>query len=352
MWQLDNRTPFAAERTWVRGRDGAEIWLVAVKCTFVVEPDGATKVAGEQPPVTIAPEYLEPATPAKSSLKYDMDLVRTKLATDVLVLGHAYAPRGEAVASIEVGFRVGPVAKVLRVTGDRAWSNRRISAPAPFVTMPIVYERAFGGFDPASRDTPAPQWDVRNPLGTGFALSASSADGLRLPNVEYPDRLIARWDDRPEPAGFGPICSHWQPRVRLAGTYDQKWQQERFPLLPLDFDDRHYQCAPVDQQAPAFLVGGEPVVLLRLTPGGELRFALPRVFLGLETFFTSGERQVHERPKLHTVIVEPDHPRVSLVWHSALPCHPKVYKLEKTRIFAKELVRAGPGETALDTAPV
>jgi hypothetical protein len=48
---------------------------------------------------------------------------------------------------------------------------------------------------------------------------------------------------------------------------------------------------------------------------------------------------MHERPKLHTVILEPDCPRVSLVWHSALPCHPKVYKLEKTRIFEKALVR-------------
>ena len=42
MWQIDNRTPFAAERTWTRGRDGAEIWLVAVKCTFSVLPDGST----------------------------------------------------------------------------------------------------------------------------------------------------------------------------------------------------------------------------------------------------------------------------------------------------------------------
>jgi hypothetical protein len=75
------------------------------------------------------------------------------------------------------------------------------------------------------------------------------------------------------------------------------------------------------------------------------------VFLGFETFFSGGERQVHERPRLHNVIVEPDHLRVSLVWHSALPCHPKVYKLERTRVFEKALVRAGPGEATLDEAP-
>ena len=44
MWQVDNRTPFAAERGWVRGRDGTEIWLVAVKATFYILPDGSTEV--------------------------------------------------------------------------------------------------------------------------------------------------------------------------------------------------------------------------------------------------------------------------------------------------------------------
>jgi hypothetical protein len=348
MWQIDNRTPFAAERTWVRDREGAEIWIVAVKCTFDIRPDGTTEIAKEQPPVVMAPEYIDPSAPAKSSLKYEMDLVRTKTTTDVIVLGHAYATQGRPVTEIDIGFRVGPVVKRLRVTGDRVWRGREASKPEPFVKLPLIYERAYGGFDPASRDTPSPQWDVRNPLGTGFALSASSIEGLRLPNIEYPDQLVRNWDDRPAPAGFGPICSHWQPRVGLAGTYDEKWQQERLPLLPADFDDRHYLCAPADQQAPQDLLGGEPVVLINLSAGSELRFDLPRVFLGFETFFYSGERQWHERPKLHTVIIEPDFPRVSLVWHSALPCHPKVYKLNKTRIIQKPIVRVNGKDVVLD----
>jgi hypothetical protein len=348
MWQLDNRTPYAAERTWVRGRDGAEIWLVAVKCTFDIKTDGTTDVSAEQPPVVMAPEYVDPAAPAKSSLKYDMDLVRTKTTTDVLLLGHAHAPRSEPLTELDVGFRVGPVVKRLHVSGDRKWQGRTPSKPEPFVKMPLTYERAYGGIDPASQDTPSPQWDVRNPLGTGFALHASRIDGMKLPNIEYPDQRLRNWEDRPAPASFGPVCAHWQPRAALAGTYDAKWQQERFPLLPEDFDDRHCQCAPADQQAPQFLGGGEPVVLINLTPGGELRFTLPRVFLGFETFFTNGERQLHERPRLHTVIIEADFPRVSLVWHSALACHPKVYKLDKTRIIEKRIVRVGADGEALE----
>jgi len=67
MWQVDNRTPFAAERAWVRDRNGAEVWLVAVKCTFTIEPDGTTAVAEEQPPVRRIPEHH--GEPGRSSLK-------------------------------------------------------------------------------------------------------------------------------------------------------------------------------------------------------------------------------------------------------------------------------------------
>jgi hypothetical protein len=348
MWQIDNRTPFAAERAWTRDRDGAEIWLVAVKCTFDIAPDGTTHVAGDQPAVTMAPVHVDQEKPAASSLMYDVDLVRTKTTTDIIVLGHAQAPDGHPVTELEAGFRVGPVVKLLRIVGDRVWRGGSISAPQPFVRMPIVYERAYGGTDPESIDRRLPRWDERNPLGTGFSTS-SVTDGLRLPNIEYPNQPVRTVKDRPEPAGFGPICAHWQPRARLAGTYDEKWQRDRFPLLPDDFDDRYYQCAPTDQQAPRYLRGGEPVVLVNLTPGGELRFDLPRVFLGLETAFVTGERRVHDKPALHTVLIEADFPRVSLVWHSALPCHPRVYKLDRTRITEKRRLsgsRPAPDEEA------
>jgi hypothetical protein len=93
------------------------------------------------------------------------------------------------------------------------------------------------------------------------------------------------------------------------------------------------------------------VALVNLSPGGDIRFELPRVYLGLETFFTSGERQRHEKLQLHTVILEPDVPRVSLVWHSALPCHPKVYKLDRTRIVEKLLLSRPTGAGTAEPPP-
>jgi hypothetical protein len=103
MWQIENRTPFAAERTWTRGRDGAEIWLVAVKCTYDIRPDGATAISADQPPVTLAPEYVDPDAPVQSSLKYDVDLVRTKVTTDILVQGMRMRPAGGRSLSLTSG---------------------------------------------------------------------------------------------------------------------------------------------------------------------------------------------------------------------------------------------------------
>ncbi|HTT13066.1 MAG TPA: DUF2169 domain-containing protein [Burkholderiaceae bacterium] len=338
MWQVDNRTPFAAERGWARDRDGSEVWLVAVKATFDILDDGSTAPSKEQPPVLRLPEFH--GKPYKSSVKYDADLVLTKRNTDVIVVGHAYAPPRTAVTSVDCGFKVGALQKVVRVFGDRRWGSLRPSDPVPFQKMPLVYERAYGGVD-AKSDTPDKDWDWRNPVGTGFAVSSRNAQGSMLPNIEDPKNLIKSWDDRPPPAGFGAIASHWQPRVGFAGTYDEEWQKTRAPLLAADLDDRFFQSAPADQQTSGFLRGGEPVVLLNLSPrgrNGRLQFNLPKLHLGFETRFYDGSREIHKKRALHTVVLDADHesgPRVSLVWFSALPCHFKVQKLERTVITLK-----------------
>ena len=329
MWQLENHSPFAAERGWVRGRDGSEIWLVAVKASFDIHDDGSTSVSAEQPPVLRAPQYH--GEPGQSSLRYDADLVLAKPVTDVVVNGHAYAPAGMTVTHIDAGFKVGALQKLVRVFGDRSWGASGASEAQPFQRMPLRWERAYGGADAQSAH-PERDWDWRNPVGTGYAISARSAVGAKLPNIENPMDLIRSWDDRPAPAGLGPIPIHWQPRAGLAGTYDERWQQSRAPLLAEDMDERCYQCAPADQQAAGFLRGGEAVVLHNLSPRGRLQFELPRLTLGFTTHFLGGGSQVHEAARLHTVILEPDAPRVSLVWHTALPCHHRVHKLLATHV--------------------
>lgn len=334
MWSVSNLTPFADEHTWVRDRDGAEVWLIAVRGTFLINPDGSTSVATKQDAACLTPRYR--AQPGESSLLYDTDLPHLKPTTDVILHGHAYSPEGRAATRLSVSMKVADLEKTLCVFGDRVWEKRilglGLSSPQPFEKMPLTYERAYGGGDRKAGDPRMRIWDERNPVGTGFALEPEGLKGVQAPNIEDVRALISSWDQRPRPSGFGPIAPHWLPRRKWGGTYDERWQKERLPLLPDDFDDRFYQCAPEDQQIS--LIGGEPVELRNLTPGGLLRFTLPRVVLGFETYFSTGERIVHHA-NLHTVILEPDVPRVLLVWHTHLPCHPKVLKLERTLIWQK-----------------
>lgn len=333
MWAIENQTHYSAERTFVRDRDGSEIWLVAVRGTFLIQSDGSVQIAEKQEPIARLPEYQ--GKPSESSLRCDTDLPRTKLGTDVLLNATAYVPRGEKRGEIEVGFRVANLTKTLLVSGDRTWKKTRRGEsepgePRPFASMPIRYENSFGGS--VKGDTPEtmkPFADY-NPLGRGIDRSEDAP----LPNVRYPGTEIGDPSLEKSPAGFGAIASHWMPRRSLAGTYDEKWQKQRQPLLPDDFEEEYFYSAPADQRIEGFLRGGERVDLINLTPSGKLSFVLPKLAIGCRTSIDGGI--AHHRSNLHTVLIEPDEQRLIMVWHSALPCHHTLYTLKRTIVFEKQ----------------
>lgn len=340
MWLVTNRTRYAAEGTWVQDKDANKLWLVVLKATFDIRPDGTTRPADQQVPV------LRVAQPSgefgKSALRYECDLFGLKPGTDVLVNGRAWAPSGRRAGAIDVGIAVGPVRKVLRVFGDRVWeagfAGPSASDPTPFESVPITFERAYGGWDRSPRDPAEHRMEDRNPVGTGFAVHRANCDGLRLPNIEFPNRLITSWKDRPGPAGLNVVDCAWSPRRELAGTYDEVWRRRRFPLWAEDFDPRYAQCAPADQQVPGFLRGGEEVRLVNLSPSGRIDFLLPRVYPFFRTRF--GYEVVEHRGQLATVILEPDMPRVIMVWQSAIVCNHRVDDLDETVVTEKRMIGA------------
>jgi len=67
------------------------------------------------------------------------------------------------------------------------------------------------------------------------------------------------------------------PRYKYLGTYDEKWQRERCPDLPLDFRYEFYNAAHPDFQLQGYLRGDEEVALLNLTPEGKVEFKLPGI---------------------------------------------------------------------------
>lgn len=336
MWLLHNRTPYAADRTWVQDPDGAKRWVVVVKATFAIHADGRLTLADEQLPPLIAPEYH--GVDGASSLRYEADLAPPKPGTDVILIGHAHAPAGRPTRHVAVALGVGSRRKILEVTGDRVWKRSLLgtvvsSSPAPFLRLPLVYERAYGGHDTSAPDPARQRMFACNPVGRGHVIHRSSLLGQPVANVEHPGAPPGARGA----AGFGAICSHWSPRRELAGTYDARWVAERKPLLPDDFDPRFHMCAPLDQQHVPHLRGGVPIELVNLTPGGVLRLVLPKVWLAFRTRLVRRrvERREEHRAKLHTVVLEPDHPRVLLVWHTSLRCHDDADDLEDTTISEK-----------------
>ena len=322
MWTLKNETRFGGERGWRRDRDGVHVWVVAVKAAFDIKPNGQVSPADEQPMPLLLPEYH--GDDGKSSLRYDADLVGPKPTTDVIVNGTAYAPNRRPSSQFLISLRLPNIHKVIKVVGNRLWKPGLLtgsqSSPEPVSQVPIRYEKAFGGFDQAELDPKKQRMDARNPVGCGLVTRVSES----LPNFEYPSGRV----DKAGPAGLGAIASYWSPRRELAGTYDDAWKKNRFPLLPADWDPQCLLCSPADQRPPKHLQGGEPVELENLTPDGKLSFALPRVNLRFRTRIDG--RFVEHPHQLSTVVIEPDLRRVVMVWQSSLVVRSEIDYLDET----------------------
>ncbi|MCC7155140.1 MAG: DUF2169 domain-containing protein [Bryobacterales bacterium] len=334
MWYLENHTPYRAESTWGRDQDGVHQWIVAVKATHDIKADGSLALAEEQTEPLLVPQYVGEA--GISSLRYEADLVAPKPTSDVLLNGTAYAPDGRPSRSFLVELSVGPVRKQIKVVGDREWIGGvfgcKPSTAEPVTHVPIIYERAYGGFDQEDSNPKNQRLDPRNPVGTGVAVQTERLVGRLAPNFEYPTGSL----ERSGPAGFGAIDISWSPRRELHGTYDEAWNRDRRPLLPADWNARSLLCSPEDQRPDQHLRGGEPVELINLTPDGRLRFALPKIYL---TFTTLIDNRVEEhRSRLATVIIEPDYPRVITVWTTCLACRNDGDYLEETVIREKPFI--------------
>jgi hypothetical protein len=337
MLQLKNSTPFNAKITLLGNRRGVDTLYAIVKGTFTIGT--SCRLAEEQIPVTLTDQYF--GDPATTSIRVPSDVSLEKPGTDVLLSGSAWAPGGTPTWQVDAYIAVGPVAKTVRVFGDRVWEAGAAGAAmtwvAPFERMPLVWERAFGGSDLTDK---GPVTEPRNPVGTGFRAPNGTKPlaGLPLPNVEDPLAPISSWKSAPAPAGFGAVSPHWMPRRTYAGTYDDAWQKHRAPYLPDDFDPHFCQIAPLGLSTAQPLQGGEIVDLRGVTPDGLLRFALPSVTADVVYRIDGG---AETRPGvLDTLIIEPDAQRLVMVWRAALECDKNVLKVREVETTIRSAAEA------------
>lgn len=301
---------------------GRPIASTLTKRTYQIRADGRLALAEQPLPLDTTDEPLPPGY--DPSWRGEIDGAPFKAATDVVVFGKAHAPGGTChTMQVEVGLPdLGRTIR-LQVTGDRHCTYRphavpAVSAPEPFETMPLDYNRAYGGVDPEV-DFPAPPFDgaealgmlmmpagayPRNPVGVGFATSnrPELIDGLRLPNIERadqplrPDRIIcpgmAMWHQQPMPAGLGWVDPGWFPRCVFGGALPLfeapvGVAEATMGILPSDFaqrfaptpegprlDYRLFNGASLGLVVP-HLRGDEVITTKGLSPTGALNVQLP-----------------------------------------------------------------------------
>ncbi|HTO88056.1 MAG TPA: DUF2169 domain-containing protein [Thermoanaerobaculia bacterium] len=335
MLQLRNRSRFAATLLPLPDAAGLDSLFVVVKGTFTLGARPAP--VQNQVPVCLRDEYL--GNPGQSSVTQPSDVSLAKPATDVLLRGHAYAPGGQPASRVPVALVVGSIRKRAEVFGDRVWEgglvSARASAPKPFERVPLLWERSFGGASLSDGQLGTVEAEERNPVGAGFRgrKTAQPIEGTRLPNVEDPQNLMTSPRDRPAPVGFGPIAPHWQPRRSYAGTYDERWQRERAPFLPKDFDPRFLQVAPPDQTVPGYLKGGEEIHISGVTPLGSLASTVPGV--RIQILFRLDETNQARAASLDTLMIEPDEGRMVLVWRAVLTADKRILRVREVEVSAK-----------------
>lgn len=283
------------------------------------------------------------------------DFWPTKEYTDVAVRGSARSAHDSPVRRTTVRLTVADRVKQIEVFGDRTvdWRARgdlRFSEPEPFTEMPMTWDRAYGGWDPrvpigkdelTVADVSRLEFDhpgmyPRNPFGRGYIVVDQPCEAL-LPNLEDPALLLsprnlvtgdpARWYRQPMPACLdftSPMMFH-----RLCWLGAEAWFHPpagaKLPeidlgLLPPDFHELRGRLSdsPILMQDGSFgltfapLAAGTPFSIEGMHPVlRRIRFALPPA--PRTEFIIEGHVYAAE-PHLTTVLIEPDHPRVSLTY--------------------------------------
>ncbi|HEY8375971.1 MAG TPA: DUF2169 domain-containing protein [Nannocystis sp.] len=345
--------------------DGAWTLTILARRTYEVDDAGRMGPASEQPGLRAEPEW-DPDDPER--LVADLDFFTYKLRTDVVVQGHVYGD-GKArqlVAEVGVADRMHRIA----VFGERRctlddFGRIVFSEPGAIERVPLRYTHAYGGRDIAHeeargnpcRDDPrffgmteeqinaaSPYLYPRNPCGRGYLIEATRAavERIELPQLEDPadllgpDRLVVgdfrQWYHMPLPQGTDWIDYGWYPRCAYFGVVPIC---ERFDAPPAEVtrglvraelaggDGKQLPDYPFEAASGAapplqvpHLRGGEPVTLVHIHPRRpRWAFTVPPA---PELAVDARDGTVSPvEPVLHTLLVEPDAGRVTVVWRGS-----------------------------------
>lgn len=330
--ELRNGTRLQAGWTVRLDGDAAERLVVAARGTWDIAADGTLTPTAAPPPFLLVDEHH--GDPATSSISYEADLGPAKPTTDIALVGSAVAPTA-GTTRMEVVLRVGALEHRAVVLGERHWRSGLFggqpSDPAPFERMPLTWEHTFGGCDISGEETDHAS-ERRNPCGRGFRSKRT-----KFKRAEQALPCVIAGDGHEDtPVGFGFIAAHWQPRLGFGGTYDQAWREERFPLLPADFDPRFFNCAAPGLTTERRLVGGEAVEVIGCTALSPLRFDLPRLQPTANLSVARRANPLAVPLDLATVLIDTERMHLRLLWRGEVDIHRQLPHLTALTITAAE----------------
>lgn len=252
---------------------------------------------------------------------------------DIAVLGAAYAPGGRPVEHMVASIQVGDWQSDLLITGDRVWSGQpdgtiTLGPPEPFLSVPLSWERAFGGRAEVWLDsnTAVDIEDPTNPDGRGFdahhtAMHQLSAlrppegfprvVGERLaPNVEHPSVAIRSSQDTPKPASWAPIPIGSPLRTLLHRT-TQTDVSRRDALHDASKDGAIMRVAIPELRHAVPLVG-TPFTLSGCSPDGSWRFVWPSLRVVADYFLAGRTGEFTLQPT--TLLLFPEQRRAEVTF--------------------------------------
>lgn len=342
--QVRNATPFPHLQFDKMGK-GRRFYDVVIVCASFVLAAGRLQPALGHRGAILADELWDPRHAELSSLRAATDVLLAKPATDVYLTGTARTFDERPCKAWNVALTVKRegeplLHKALRLTGPRYWAagpeaaHYVLTDPEPTTGVPLRYELAYGGwwFDKGDAPSASPRTYGPNPCGTGWFGTAHKDHDARAryegrelvqaPQIEYADAPISGSNRDLVVAGLAPIARSWEPRVSLAGTYDDAWRKafehERVMDYASDFDERFFQYAPGDQVIADGLVGGEEIGLAGFFASAPaIEMQLPQVRIEAACKAGNGG-QYCEAMKLDTVHIDLDDMQVHLTWRLTL----------------------------------
>ena len=274
--------------------DGRPSIVAVVKATFRLAEGRAAEVIA--PDALVVKDRHLGEDGAKSVLVAS-DLLPFKPRCDVTLVGHACAPRGQAVSARAVRLLVARLGAAApgAAAGWRTLLDKTVvllgepsaSGPVPFERARVCHEIARGG---AGIDD--------NPVGREAPLLIDPLDEAR-------------------PAGMGPVPPFWPVRRKRRGAFDAAILKEAAPDLPAGFPWDFFQSAPADQQIEP--LAGDEVVQLDGLFADRFRVTtrLPSARAAAMLYRLGANGQVAELPLslvADTLAIDTDRGTLSVTW--------------------------------------